>query len=208
MIRKILTPRVKSEIASIAMILLVIFCIRVFIASPYKIPSESMLPNLLINDFILTTKWDYNIKIPFTPISIKTSIPRRGDVVLFDYPKDPNITFIRRMVGLPGDKISVVYGELSINGEKVSQYLGGDGYLEKIGDVEHRLNIISSSSPNFSVEVPENSYFVLGDNRMGSADSRFWGFVPHENLIGKARFIWFSYDGFSLRIKRMFKSII
>jgi len=191
-------------------IFLIVLVLRSFIVEPFRIPSGSMIPTLLIGDFILVNKYDYGIRLPLINKKvIEIGNPERGDVVVFRYPNDPSTPFIKRIVGLPGDKIVYENHELFINGEKIetrpiSTYVGlksaavhtGAKLLEEdlLGHDHQILWTTQGRSPSFSDIVPPDSYFVLGDNRDNSRDSRYWGFVPDENLIGRAFMIWMNWD--------------
>jgi signal peptidase I len=192
-------------------IFLIVLVLRSFAVEPFRIPSGSMMPTLLIGDFILVNKYEYGLRLPVLNTKIlDVGEPERGDVVVFRYPEDPKIPFIKRVVGLPGDDIfyNNITKQLYINGEEIeTDYVGiyqgvgaGSGMtgheerLEHLTDVPHKL-LIDESRPYPGLEivrltVPENEYFVLGDNRDNSRDSRFWGTVPEANLIGKAFIIW------------------
>jgi len=190
-------------------IILAVLVIRSFIGEPFRIPSGSMLPTLHVGDFILVNKFAYGVRLPVLNTKIiETAAPERGDVVVFRYPKNPSVDYIKRVVGLPGDTIGYFNKTIYINGEKVSQkrqdktvdMLGiipvkNELRTEVLGKHEHALLI----DPNRHLiegesEVPEGEYFVMGDNRDNSNDSRFWGTVPEANLVGQAFFIWMSWD--------------
>ena len=190
-------------------IILAVLVIRSFIGEPFRIPSGSMLPTLHIGDFILVNKFAYGVRLPVLNTKIiETAAPERGDVVVFRYPKNPSVDYIKRVVGLPGDTVGYFNKTIYINGEKVSQkrqdktedMLGiipvkSELRTEVLGKQEHALLI----NPNRHLiegesEVPEGEYFVMGDNRDNSNDSRFWGTVPEANLVGQAFFIWMSWD--------------
>ncbi len=170
-----------------------------------------MLPTLEIGDFILVNKYEYGIRLPVVNKKIfEIGDPSYGDVMVFRFPHDPSVNFIKRVVGLPGD--SVVYEDkrITINGNVVAQQVDGSYVIESkanqkipaqllsesfIDDEFHQiLQDDSRTSRTLVFRVPEKSYFVLGDNRDYSNDSRFWGFVPEENVVGRAFFIWFSWD--------------
>ncbi len=188
----------------------IVLILRSFLFEPFKIPSASMMPTLLIGDFILVNKYDYGIRLPVIHNKIiNNKIPERGDIVVFRYPEDPSIPFIKRVVGLPGDKISYSNKTLYINDLSVTQALNGrynahgsgimmDGAslrVENLGDVKHEILITPNRlSQELETKVPDGHYFVLGDNRDNSKDSRFWGFVPDENLVGRAFAIWMNWD--------------
>ena len=191
-------------------IVFLVFLLRAFIAEPFRIPSASMMPTLLIGDFILVNKFTYGIRLPvINKKIIDLNEPKRGDIVVFRFPKEPEIDYIKRVIGLPGDKIAYYDKKLYVNDAPVNQvslggYLGrgqgedmtGSEHLEEnLTGVEHSI-LIRNGAP--SVEgayvVPAGSYFVMGDNRDNSNDSRYWGTVPEENLVGKAVMIWMSWD--------------
>ena len=192
-------------------IFLIVLLLRSFLVEPFRIPSGSMMPTLLIGDFILVNKYDYGIRLPVINTKIfDVSNPERGDIVVFRYPKDPKIPFIKRVVGLPGDAVAYVNKRLYINGTEISnedmgKYTGyGSGEmmtgarikLEDLDGVKHEiLEVAERGFPRVELIVPEGHYFVLGDNRDNSRDSRFWGTVPDENLVGRAFMIWMSWDG-------------
>lgn len=191
-------------------VVLIVFLLRSFIAEPFRIPSASMMPTLLVGDFILVNKFTYGIRIPvINKKVIELSQPRRGDIVVFRYPKNPEVDYIKRLIGLPHDKISYINKRLTVNGQPIPETaLGsfqgvGQGedmtgaalFLENLTGVEHQmLNRDGVSSVEFTYTVPEGQYFMMGDNRDNSNDSRYWGTVPEENLVGKAFFIWMSWD--------------
>lgn len=166
--------------------LLLAFVIRTFVVQAFKIPSESMLQTLLVGDHLLATKYDYGLRIPFTSNYIyQGENPQRGDIIIFEYPKDTSVDYIKRIVGIPGDIIEVRNKQLFRNGEAVREdYIQ---YLEpSVTNMPRRDNF----GP---VEVPANSYFVMGDNRDNSEDSRFWGFVHRERIRAKAWRIYWSW---------------
>jgi signal peptidase I len=202
-------------------VILAVFVLRSFVVEPFKIPSGSMMPTLLIGDFILVNKFTYGIRLPVINrkiIDIHT--PHRGDVMVFRYPPEPSLDYIKRVVGLPGDRIEYRNKRLSINGvqvptRQIDDYLSKERmqysqrYLERLNSVEHEI-LIDSDAPSgppygrafpyaanchynnegMTCVVPPNHYFMMGDNRDNSSDSRVWGFVPDENIVGKAFFIW------------------
>jgi signal peptidase I len=196
-------------------IFLIVLLLRSFLIEPFRIPSGSMMPNLLIGDFILVNKFSYGIRLPVLNTKIfEVGEPQRGDVMVFRYPEDPSIPFIKRVVGIPGDIIE--YHNLNkmiyINGELVKQepigiYQGvGKGsdmtgrreQLEFLPGAEHTILLANSNTiPQKMIEqwvIPPHQYFVFGDNRDNSRDSRVWGMVPEENLVGKAFLIWMNWD--------------
>ena len=191
-------------------IVLIVLLRRSFIAEPFRIPSGSMMPTLLVGDFILVNKFTYGIRLPvINKKIIELSEPNRGDIVVFRYPKDPTVDYIKRIVGLPGDKVVYSNKKLTINDLPVQQtslgsyqglgqgeeMSGAEDLLENLTGVEHRI-LIRNGTPTveFVYVVPEGNYFAMGDNRDNSNDSRYWGPVPEANLVGKAFFIWMSWD--------------
>ncbi|MDP3010843.1 MAG: signal peptidase I [Methylococcales bacterium] len=191
-------------------VVLIVLLLRSFLAEPFRIPSASMMPTLLIGDFILVNKFTYGIRLPVINTKIvEMNEPARGDIVVFRYPKDPTVDYIKRVIGLPGDKITYDDKKLTVNGQAVSyksfgfyqgigqgvDMTGAEQLLENLTGVEHNILIRHGvSSAEGSYVVPEGQYFVMGDNRDNSNDGRYWGFVPEENLVGKAFFIWMSWD--------------
>lgn len=192
-------------------VLLVVILLRSFIVEPYRIPSGSMDPTLTTGDFILVNKFTYGIRLPVTNREIKSMHqPNRGDVIVFTYPVNPNLKFIKRVIGLPGDTITYTNKTLYINGKEVLKaYLKRDEfelssdrkvevkrYLEKLPEKTHL--IFERLTPGREVKnivVPSGHYFVMGDNRDDSDDSRGWGFVPQDAIVGKAFAIWMSWGG-------------
>jgi len=171
----------------IAIILAVV--IRTFVVQAFKIPSGSMIPTLLIGDHILVNKFIYGVRLPFTDIVlIPITVPERGDVIVFRFPKDESKDFIKRVVGIPGDKIEVRDKVLYVNGIEQNE-------LFTNRDVDTLSSQIMPGRDNFGpVNVPENRYFVMGDNRNHSLDSRFWGFVDFSKIKGEAFLIYWSWD--------------
>jgi len=180
-IKKKSTLREYAEAAAIA-ILLALF-IRAFVVQAFKIPSGSMEPTLLVGDHILVNKFLYGVKLPFFQSTlIPISTPERGDIIVFIYPEDKSKDFIKRVIGTPGDRVQMQDKQLLVNGQPFDDKYGY--YNEKAG------NPSRSFGP---VVVPEDHYFVMGDNRDHSMDSRFWGFVPSEAVKGKAFIIYWSW---------------
>jgi len=191
-------------------IFLFVLILRSFLLEPFRIPSASMMPTLLIGDFILVNKYDYGIRLPVTNTKVvDIGYPERGDIAVFRYPEDPSIPFIKRIIGLPGDRISYYDKTLFINGKPMKQTILGeydavgsgflmDGASLRSEDLGTRPHLLLIDPDRYSREVegtvPEGYYFVLGDNRDNSKDSRYWGFVPDENLIGRAFMIWMNWD--------------
>lgn len=206
-------PVVVEYARSFFPVILVVFLIRSFIVEPFKIPSGSMMPTLLAGDFILVNKFSYGLRVPILNHTfIETGKPQRGDVFVFHYPPDPSIDYIKRVIGLPGDKIAYRNKQLLINGEPLDmapvgkyEYIGSglnlvvaQQYQETLEGKSHDI-LIEDSAISFDgeVEVPAGHYFAMGDNRDNSKDSRVWGFVPEDNLVGKAFLIWWNFDNFS-----------
>ena len=204
-------------------VILLVFTLRSFLVEPFKIPSGSMMPTLLAGDYILVNKFTYGLRVPILNNTFfETGHPKRGDVFVFHYPPEPTIDYIKRVVGLPGDKIQYQDKHLIINGivldvkfEDNYEYamqganiISARRSLEQLGDVPHDIlihdipNQYNDDAPGAKLQtgetitVPEGNYFAMGDNRDNSADSRVWGFVPEHNLVGKAFFIWFNMDKF------------
>jgi signal peptidase I len=208
-------------------VILIVFLLRSFLVEPFRIPSGSMIPTLLVGDFILVNKFAYGIRLPIVNKKIvELGAPQRGDVMVFRYPEDPSVDYIKRVIGIPGDKVAYVNKRLSINGKELALQPSGEylhrratfsrQFVEAIGD--HRHNILveddapasvpfakqypfrsncSYNNDGFICTVPAGHYFVMGDNRDNSADSRVWGFVPDQNIVGKAFFIWFNFSELS-----------
>ncbi|MBW8189577.1 signal peptidase I [Neiella marina] len=213
---------------SVFPVLAFVLILRSFIYEPFQIPSGSMMPTLLKGDFILVEKFAYGLREPLLRKElVETGRPQRGDVIVFKYPESPNVDYIKRVVGLPGD--SIIYRDkqlyvkpacegakcsgytpVEMTGQAKSQYFQGPFPLiqghSQLGDASHEL-LVNPAIPDRITEyftqpgtqsdewkVPANSYFVLGDNRDNSRDSRFWGFVPEDYLVGKAVFIWMSFE--------------
>ena len=191
-------------------VILIVFLIRSFVVEPFRIPSGSMLPSLHIGDFILVNKYSYGVRIPVANVKIADSgHPRRGEVMVFRFPGNPSINYIKRVVGIPGDHILYKDKKLYINGAPMDQsdgrpYFfdsGSDAHgealrlMENLGGVKHDILTTGRQDlPLPEIVVPDGQYFVMGDNRDHSNDSRYWGFVPDQNLVGKAFLIWFSWD--------------
>jgi len=205
-------PVVIEYSRSLFPVLLIVLLFRSFLFEPFKIPSGSMIPTLLIGDFIVVNKFAYGLRLPVANIKfVPIGEPERGDVVVFRYPVDPKVNFIKRLVGLPGDTITYRNKELFVNGEKVQaaeqgRFTSSDvkcstppsdarRLTETLGNVEHDILIHGNSgSRDGQWVVPESHFFVMGDNRDRSNDSREWGFVPEENLMGRAVGIWLNFD--------------
>ena len=206
-------------------VILIVFLLRSFLVEPFKIPSGSMIPTLLVGDFILVNKFAYGIRLPVLNRKvIEVGSPQRGDVMVFRYPEDPSLDYIKRVVALPGDRIEYRDKRLSINGrqlelKRLEDYLSRERmqytqrFLEQLNGAEHEI-LVEEDAPAFvpqtrtfpfaancnyninglACSVPPGHYFLMGDNRDNSSDSRVWGFVPDENIVGKAFFIWFNWS--------------
>lgn len=205
--RKVKEPAIVEYSKSFFPVLLIVFLLRGFIVEPFRIPSGSMLPTLYIGDFILVNKFAYGIKLPvLNKTLVELDEPDRGDIIVFRYPRDPNLDYIKRVVGLPGDHIAYYNKVLYVNGEPVSRdYVGkytGPGqtfsneYVEDLKGVDHSILLMPARPNNLQGEyiVPEDTFFVMGDNRDNSNDSRVWGPVPKSLLVGKAFMIWMHFS--------------
>ncbi len=209
-----------SNLKSVSIAVFIALLIRSFIAEPFSIPSGSMKPNLLVGDFIFVSKWSYGyskhslpFSIPIIPKKIFSKLPKRGEIVVFKTPEDNRTDYIKRVIGLPGDKIKITNGKINLNGnivfsEKMNDFIDNDNNtslkrVRKYKEYHDQINFeildimdngIADNTKLF--EVPEGFFFVMGDNRDNSQDSRFKtvGFIPFDNLVGKARFIFFSLE--------------
>ena len=210
-------------------VIVVVFLIRSFWVEPFKIPSGSMKPTLLVGDFILVNKYTYGIRLPVINRKvIELGDIKRGDVVVFRYPADPNVDYIKRVVGIPGDKVVYQGKRLVINGAAVPvesmgyytdaelNYLRLPTWREKLNGKGHAMMIVPTQPPvdlaqvrqfahrenceynddGFSCTVPAGHYFMMGDNRDQSSDSRYWGFVPDDHIKGRAFLVWMNFGDF------------
>jgi signal peptidase I len=187
-------------------VLLFVLVIRSFIFEPFRIPSGSMMPTLLQGDYIFVKKFSYGLRLPVLETKvIETGQPQRGDVVVFRLPQEPTVNYIKRVVGLPGDTVEYLNHRLTVNGEPIPLAPDADSplddaaprFIENLGDREHAILI---AHPGNTVRdgvytVPEGHYFMLGDNRDNSRDSRFLGMIPETHLVGEAVRIWMHMDG-------------
>ena len=190
-------------VASLFPILAFVLIFRSFIIEPYRIPSGSMIPNLVVGDFILVKKYEFGIRLPLSNLKIiNNNSPKHGDVIVFQYPQDRKINYIKRVVALPGDYIEYIDKQIFINGQRyklsgttnniISSIDLSDNelFIENNGSSKYTIMKNNSRDQSFSYKVPDKTYFVLGDNRDNSNDSRYWGPVPESHLIGKAFLIW------------------
>jgi signal peptidase I len=183
-------------------VLLFVLVIRSFIFEPFRIPSGSMMPTLLEGDFIFVKKYAYGLRLPVTEtVVVETGEPQRGDVIVFRLPSDPSINYIKRVIGLPGDEVVYERQRLTINGETVNLKQGLHATFEApvfVEDLDGRMHDILVTNPQFSTRdgtyrVPDGQYFVMGDNRDRSRDSRFIGAIPEKFLVGEAVRIWMHF---------------
>ena len=223
--RLLLQPWWLDWTAGLFPVILAVFLLRSFLFEPFKIPSGSMIPTLLVGDLILVNKFHYGVRLPVLNIKvIANNDPKRGDVMVFRYPVDPRVDYIKRVVAISGDEISFVNQTLSINGQAAPMTSEGDFYdddsmrylpkfTEKLGEVAHGILVDAKrasiyrpmesfvkfrdncryTAEGVTCKVPAGHTFVMGDNRDNSQDSRFWGFVPDENIVGRAFFVWMNF---------------
>ncbi|RQO57399.1 signal peptidase I [Paucibacter sp. KBW04] len=208
-------------------VILIVFLLRSFLFEPFKIPSGSMVPTLLVGDLILVNKFHYGVRLPvINKKIIANNEVKRGDVMVFRFPEDTSVDFIKRVAAIPGDEVSYLNQKLYVNGKPTEVQPQGDFYdessmsyrprfLEKLGEKEHQMLVDPNRHPMFhpdrkdgpfpfqenckyspegvTCKVPAGYYYMLGDNRDNSRDSRYWGFVPDENIVGKAFFVWMNF---------------
>ncbi len=194
-------------------VILIVFLLRAFLVEPFRIPSGSMLPSLLVGDFILVNKFAYGIRLPvINEKVVDIDLPKRGDVAVFRFPRHPSDNYIKRVIGLPGDHIVYKNKQLYINGQLVERsreenvyaytevgqpHVSAKQYTETLDGVAHTIWLTSGLNQEpepVDIVVEAGHYFVMGDNRDQSNDSRYWGTVPEANLVGEAFLIWFSWD--------------
>jgi signal peptidase I len=214
-------------------VILVVFILRSFLFEPFRIPSGSMIPTLLVGDLILVNKFSYGIRLPIINKKIlDIGSPQRGDVIVFRYPVDPSIDYVKRLIGLPGDTVTFQAKRVTVNGQPVETVAAPDyfdpervayskQFTEKLprppGFADHMILIdddrsgaitpdrfpfrdncvYSDGNTAVTCKVPEGQYFMMGDNRDNSADSRYWGFVPDQNIVGRAFLIWMNFGNMS-----------
>lgn len=222
--RLIMQPWWLDWTAGLFPVIIIVFLLRSFLFEPFKIPSGSMIPTLLVNDLILVNKFHYGIRLPVLNIKVLDNhSPERGDVMVFRYPPKPSLDYIKRVVGVPGDEVAYLNKKLTINGKPLIKtalpdFFDEDSlryakqFQETTGDRSYRIlndddrpafvsgadNFPFRENCNYSSEgvvckVPAGQYFMMGDNRDNSLDSRYWGFVPEKNIVGKAFFVWMNF---------------
>ncbi|RYX97668.1 MAG: signal peptidase I [Comamonadaceae bacterium] len=226
-VRLIMQPWWLDWTAGLFPVILVVFLLRSFLFEPFKIPSGSMIPTLLVNDLILVNKFHYGVRLPVINKKIMDNhSPQRGDVMVFRYPPKPSLDYIKRVVGIPGDEVAYLNKKLTVNGQPVLKNALPDFFDEDVmryakqfeettGNKKYRI-LNDDDRPSFVAgvedfpnrencryssegvvcKVPEGQYFMMGDNRDNSLDSRYWGFVPEQNIVGKAFYIWMNFGNF------------
>ena len=222
--RLIMQPWWLDWTAGLFPVIIVVFLLRSFLFEPFKIPTGSMIPTLLINDLILVNKFHYGVRLPVINLKVlDNNSPQRGDVMVFRYPPKPSLDYIKRVVGVPGDEVAYLNKKLTINGKPLSKTALPDFFDEDVmryskqfeevtGTKKYRLlndddrpafipgtedfpnkQNCRYSSEGVVCKVPDGQYFMMGDNRDNSLDSRYWGFVPEKNIVGKAFFVWMNF---------------
>lgn len=212
-----LSSKIFEQGRSFFPIFVLVFSLRSFLVEPFRIPSSSLEPTLLVGDFVLVNKFAYGIRLPVIDQKIiPISSPKRGDVVVFSWPPNDTFDYIKRVIGIPGDKISYHNKKLTINSLEAKQaFLDSTSFLnergelqdvdkikETLGKVKHDIYVEPTVPAfDFDITVPDGHYFVMGDNRDNSSDSRYWGFVPDKNLRGRAFLIWMSWNGLKSTVR-------
>ena len=223
--RLIMQPWWLDWTAGLFPVIVVVFLLRSFLFEPFKIPSGSMIPTLLINDLILVNKFHYGVRLPVINLKIlNNNSPERGDVMVFRFPPKPSLDYIKRVVGVPGDEVAYLNKKLTINGVPLSKSVLPDFFdedtmryakqFEEVTTKNKHYRLLNDddrpafipgtddfpfkqnchySSEGVVCKVPEGHYFMMGDNRDNSLDSRYWGFVPEKNIVGKAFFVWMNF---------------
>lgn len=214
-------PFIADQARSLFSVFIIVFFLRTFLIGNFMIPTASMTPTLPVGDFIFVNKTAYGIRAPFSNETIiKMGKPERGDIAVFHFPVNPDVDFVKRIVGMPGDVISYKNKMLTVNGHKLDytdcnrdaknyynqSLAGGSGdtvCTEDLLGVKHQVDWVdSSSAKDFEgLKVPAGHYFVMGDNRDNSEDSRYWGFVPKKDLVGKAKVVWMSWDKIDKKVR-------
>ena len=223
-VRLLMQPWWLDWTAGLFPVIIVVFVMRSFLFEPFKIPSGSMIPTLLVGDLILVNKFTYGLRLPVLNIKLTDGTPpKRGDVMVFRYPPKPSLDYIKRVVGVPGDTVAYLNKRLTINGKVIEtkalpEFFDEDAmryfkqFEETLGDTPHRLlndderpAFVPGADPfegksgcSYTIEgvtckIPDGNYFMMGDNRDNSLDSRYWGFVPDKNIVGKAFFVWMNF---------------
>lgn len=226
-VKLIMQPWWLDWTAGLFPVIVVVFLLRSFLFEPFKIPSGSMIPTLLVNDLILVNKFHYGVRLPVINLKVLDNhSPERGDVMVFRYPPKPSLDYIKRVVGVPGDEVAYLNKQLTINGQplpktalpdffdadtmryaKQFQEVNGNRTYRLLNDDERPAFVAGAddfpfrencrySSEGVVCKVPEGHYFMMGDNRDNSLDSRYWGFVPEKNIVGKAFFVWMHFGNF------------
>jgi signal peptidase I len=199
-------------------ILLIVWIIRSFVVQPYHVPTGSLEPTVMAGDFIAVNQFSYGLKFPIgNPTIMNVGHPKIGDIALFYYPPDPAIVFVKRVIGTPGDHVVYKNKVLTVNGREAKQEVVGSGFdvepgqqpiymqkrIEDLNGVKHEIFVLPTGgeTQDFDLVVPPGMYFMMGDNRDDSGDSRMWGFVPERNLIGKALLTLLSWDSNNFRMR-------
>lgn len=216
-------PLLVDYARSLLPVFVIVLVIRSFLFQPFRVPSGSLEPTVEPGDFVLVSQYAYGLRLPVINTKIlDIGEPQRGDIVVFHYPVDPRVDFIKRVIGLPGDHIQYQNKQLTINGHKIKQTFLSNTVDEEAGQrisakvfrenllgTQHRIMQYLYTGPTMSFDftVPKGFYFVMGDNRDGSADSRYWGFVPQKDLVGKALLVWFHWGDDGIKWSRIGKTL-